>query len=328
VATAIAGTLAPQERARLGERPTASNAALEAYARGTAALRHFDERSVRVAVSAFESAVAADSLYADAWAGLAEAIVWTDLFVPPHQVYPRARAAAERALAIRPRLARPLATLSIVALQYDWDPDRAESLARAALRDDSTLARAWLYLGDALVAQGRAREVVPVYRRALAADTLDEPVALEAAFGLMIGRHTDEALGLMRAWRSRRPSVEIWDHLEGLALIEARRCATEPPAAPLTVLALACAGRAAEARALADSMVARSRRGALHVRPDFLAAAYLGLGDREAALHWIERAIEGRNPFMVFARVDALFDPLRDDPRFVALLARVRPEQP
>jgi TolB-like protein/tetratricopeptide (TPR) repeat protein len=328
VATAIVGTLAPDERRRLEVRPTASNAALEAYARGVAALRRFDGPSVRIAVSAFESAVAADSLFADAWAGLAEADIWQDLFLPPRQVYPRARAAAERALALHPGLARALATLSEIALQYDWDPVRGEGLARDALRQDSTLARAWLYLGDALVAQGRADEVATAYRSALAADTLDEPVALEAAFGLTMARRTDEALGLIRRWRPRRPAGEVWDHIEGMALIEAGRCATAPPVRPLTIIALACAGRAAEARALADSAVAQSERGDVYVRPDFLSMYFAALGDRDASLHWFERAVEGRNPFPVFARVDALYDPMRADPRFIALLQHVRPAEP
>jgi TolB-like protein len=328
VATAIAGTLAPEERARLAERPTSSNPALEAYTRGAAALRHFDEPSVRAAVSAFESAVAADSLFADAWAGLAEAHIWQDLFLPTRQVYARAKAAAERALAIRPGLARPLATLSEIALQYDWDPVRAEALARDALRQDSTLTRAWLYLGDALVVEGRGDEGAAAYRRGLAADTLDEQVALEAAFGLTTARRTDEALALTRRWRPRRPSSEVWDHIEGMARLEAGRCPAEHPARPVTVPGLACAGRAAEARALADSAVARSERGEVYVRPDFLSMNFAALGDRDAALHWLEQAVDARNPFPVFARVSALYDFVRDDPRFVALLQRVRPEAP
>lgn len=328
VATAIVGTLAPEERQRLDARPTASNAALEAYARGVAALRRFDESSVRFAVSAFESAIAADSLYADAWAGLAEADIWQDLVLPTRQVYPRARAAAERALAIHPGLARALTTLSEITLQYDWDPVRAEALARDALRQDSALGRAWLYLGDALVAQGRAEEAVPAYRTALAADTLDEQVALEATFGVVNARRTGEALALIRRWRPRRPSSEVWDHLEGIALLEAGGCRAAPPARPLTVIALACAGRAAEARALADSLVAQSARGDVYVRPDFLSMDFAALGDRDAALHWLEQAIDARNPFPIFARVSALYDFVRDDPRFVALLRRVRPEAP
>ena len=325
VATAIVGTLAPAERERLVQRPTANNGALLAYTRGVAALHHFDEPSVRYAAAAFDSAVAADASFADAWAGIAESQVWLDLYVPPRQVYPRARVAAERALALAPGLARALATLSMIANSYDWDPLRAESLALAALRRDSTQGRARVYLADALSAQGRADEAGRAYRIAVAADTLDEEVAAEAALGMAIALHDDEAVTLARRWHARRPRSEEWDFVEAVVLVEARRCASSTLASPLSFIALFCAGRTAEARVLADSVVVQVERRDYYMRPDLLAWFFAGMGDREAALRWFARGVEARTSLPVWARVDPMWDALRSDPRFVALLERIKP---
>jgi tetratricopeptide (TPR) repeat protein len=330
VATAVVGALAPAERARLARRPTTSNAALADYARGIAAMRRYDEPSLRFATSAFESAIAQDSAFADAWAGLAESLVWRDAFLPPRVVYPRARVAAERALSLQPGSSRALAALSVITNGYDWDPQRAESLARRALRLDSANVRARLYLADALVAQGRADDAVPAYRAALAADTLDEQVASEVADGMLFSRRPDEALSLTRPWQARRPGSDLWDLLEAGVLTVAGRCASSPPRAPISFLALRCAGRTAEARTLADSQVAQAERGTergtMNLRPDVLAWMFAGLGDREAALRWLARAVEARCYLLAYARVDPMWDAFRDDPRFQALLERVRPE--
>jgi serine/threonine-protein kinase len=326
-ATAIIGTLAPNERERLGRRPTTSNAALLAYTRGVAAQHHFDEPNLRHAVTAFEEAIAADSAFAPAWAALAESWVWLDFWVPPRQVYPRARAAAQRALALDPSSVAALTALALIAYAYDWDVPRAESLAHRVLNTDSARGRAWLYLAETLAAQGRAADAAMAYRRALAADTLDEQVAVETTLGLSLTRHSDQALALARRWRRLFPRSEAWDWAEALTLARARRCSADPPTSPITPLALACAGQQEAARALADTMVAQVERGEYYLPPGFLALAFASIGDREAALRWFARAVEARTFILVFAAVDPIWDDLRDDPRFVELLRQVRPAE-
>ncbi len=324
VATAIVGTLAPPERARLVRRPTIDNAALEAYTRGVAALHHLDEIDLRFATAQFERAVATDSTFAQAWAGLAEALIWLDLYAPPSDVTPRARAAAERALELDSTSAVALGVLASITVGYDWDPVRGESLARRALRQDSSYGRAWVYLGDALAAQSRGAQSAAAYRTAVAADTLDEDVALEAALGLNVVRRTDEALALARRWRGFLPGSVQWDAVGATFLVGAGRCGTSPPATPITPIALACAGQPGAARAAADTLIAQIERGR-HVPAILLAGTFVGLADREAALHWFARAVDAREYSMVFARQDPLWDWLRNDPRFTAQLDRIRP---
>jgi TolB-like protein len=322
VATAVVGTLEPAEQARLRRRPTMSNAALLAYTRGVAALHQFDESHARLAVSAFEEAIAADSSFAPAWSGLAEAWFWSDPWYPPQQIYPRGRAAAERALALDPSSSTALAVLAGFAYCYDWEPARAESLARDAIRLDSSNARAWLYLGEALVMERRADEAAAAYKRSIAMDTLDEAVAVEASTGLAMAHRADEGLAVARRWRAREPESDMWDLAEAMILLRAHRCQAEPPAKPLGALALACAGRREAARALADSAAAQAERG--EWTQEFLVMPYAALGDREAVLRWLARAIEARVFYVAFLGVDPIWDDVRGDPRFVALLARAR----
>jgi serine/threonine-protein kinase len=323
VATAVVGALQPAEQARLRRRPTMSNAALLAYTRGVAALHHFDESDQRLAVSAFEEAIAADSAFAPAWSGLAEAWFWSDPWYPPRQIYPRGRAAAERALALDPNSSTALAALAGFAYCYDWNLPRAEALARRAIQRDSSNGRAWLYLGEALVAERRVDEAAVAYERSMAVDTLDEAVAMEASGGLAMAHRADEALAVARRWRAREPG-ETWALNESLILLRAHRCRAEPPAMPIGPLALACAGRREAARALADSLAAGAERG--EWTQEFLDLAYVALGDRDAALHWLARAIDARVYFVVFLAVDPIWDDWRGDPRFTAQLDRIRSE--
>ena len=326
VATAVVGTLEPGEQAQLRRRPTMSNAALLAYTRGVAALHHFDESSNRLAVSSFEAAIAADSTFAPAWSGLAEAWFWADPWNPPRQVYPRGRAAAVRALALDPSSSAALSALAGYAYCFDWDQPRAESLARRAIALDSSNARAWLYLGESLVARRRTEEAAVAYSRSIALDTLDEAVAMEASGGLAMAHRADEALVVARRWRAREPGSETWDMTEALILLRARRCQTDPPFHPTSPLGLACAGRREEARALADSLAAGAERGLW--TQEFLVLTYVALGDRDAIFHWLERAVDARTYLMAFLAADPIWDDLRGDSRFIELLRRAGPEAP
>ena len=325
IATAIVGSLAPVEHAQLARRQTTSNAALIAYARGVAAMQHYDEAHVRSAVAEFEIAVSADSMFAPAWARLAEATAWLDAWIPPRQLMPRARAAAKRALAIDPMSSVALAALSGIAQNYDWDPAQADTLARRALRGDSSNGRAWLYLADALTSRGRPDAAVSAYHSALAADSLDEQVAIQSTTGLQIAHRSDEALALTRRWRQLLPQSQDWDMAEAMILITAHRCSPSPRVPPISALGLACAGQATAARAVADTMVAQSERGEYYLPPGVLAWIFAGIGDKEATLTWLGRAVEARTFVLALARVDPIWDPVRSDPRFQHLLEAVRP---
>jgi Flp pilus assembly protein TadD len=86
-------------------------------------------------------------------------------------------------------------------------------------------------------------------------------------------------------------------------------------------LAYAKTGRRAEARGLVDKMLSISRKR--YVSPALIAIIHIGLGDKNKAFDWLDKACTDRSDWMIFLKTDPLFDPLRADPRFLNLLRRV-----
>jgi len=320
VASAIVGALAPEERARMARRPTRSNEAYRAYTRGLAALRRQTEDDLRRAVAAFEDAVALDSSFAAAYAGLAEAWMWHDWFQPPGPIYARARAAAERALALDPRQPQALVALASVALYHDWLPTRAESLARQALALDSLQPRGWAYLGSALVSLGRNEEAASALHRSLSLDTLDVAVAAAATWGLtMLGR-TDVAIAVTGRLRRLGLDLEL-QHVRARLL--AGRCPDPATRFTAPVLGALCNGQPELARRQADSIMAAAERTGTYLDPWRVAVGYALLGERERALAYLERAVEARSSGCVLLAVDPIWRELRSDPRFAELVRRI-----
>ena len=252
--------------------------------------------------------------------------MWQD-WRPSREVFPRARAAAERALSLDAESPQVLAALASIALYYDWDPPRAESLARRALLLDSTRARAWVYLGDALLVQGRLDSAAVLLRHAVATDTLDEAVAFDASIGLGVTQ-VDEALALVHRWRTLEPDAILWENAGAAIRVRGHRCAADPPRAPRSPIGLACAGRREAAQAALDSLVRRADRGDPNVRPVDLAVIAAALGDREATLRWLTRVVDDRSGAALFMAVEPLWADVRGDPRFAALVQRVHSQQP
>jgi predicted Zn-dependent protease len=111
---------------------------------------------------------------------------------------------------------------------------------------------------------------------------------------------------------------------DAIALLERAAAQTDGPAARVAALAMAytAAGRDADARALIRTLEARAERD--YFPRSWLARAYVALGDKDRALPWLERAYEERDVWLTFAKVEPNFDALRDEPRFRAILTKMR----
>lgn len=318
VARAIAGELAPAERAALTARPTRSATAYEAYVRGRAFMRRFSYGSLRRAVIAFEDAVVADSQFARAWAGLAESWMWLDTELPPRSVYPAARLAANRALALDSTLPDALAARAGVAAWFDWNFDLAERLARAAVARDPRHGRARLILAYVASARAEGEGTVREALAAIAADSLDEPVISDAVYILFMERRFDlvrQYLPLLTDTVGvRQREVEmLW--YEGRCGPEHTRYAAVPFYGALCVQGREAAGRFADSVVGAASVTAWLNAGRI-------ARWYGTLGRSDEALRWIERLLDER--FLIAMRMGAepAFASLRGDPRFQALARR------
>jgi adenylate cyclase len=336
IARAIAGALRVRlaGNERLVRGGTEDVEAHDLYLRGRFFALKFTEPDLRRALELYQQALARDSTYAPAWAGVADA--WTylaDDWVAPRDAYPKAKAAARKALALDLTLAEAHGVLGIT-LCYMWDRTGGERELRRALALNPNLAGAWSWYADVLLWRGAFDSAVAVHRRAIALDPLDPYYLGQLAWTLTWAGRLGEAVA------AARKALELDPHyaLAYIRLGYAQLAAGDPAAALEAfqrapefsdraqagmVVALAELGRTAEARRiLADIEREAERR---YVRGEGIAWAYLALGDRERAFRWLERAYADRSAGLTYAERDPRWAPIRDDPRFVALLRKLRP---
>ncbi len=319
VALAIVGELDPDERAALAARPTRNTAAYDAFVRAEALSRRDGFANLRHAVAGYEDAIARDSTFAAAWAGLSWAWQYHDQFYPARVVYPLARNAADRALALDSTLASAVIARSMVATWFDYDYAWGERLARTVLAREPRNARAHLALAFALIGSGRVQDAAVEARTALAIDSLDAPLAADVANILLTAGLPAEAEAALRMAREASGDSLMMGGIEAQILESEGRCGPKAPGVG-TVVGTACrAGREAAHRQ-ADSIADAVTRGeGSYVAAHWLASFYAATGDREATLHWLEQALNERAFFGMIATRPA-FAFLRSEPRFQALL--------
>jgi TolB-like protein len=319
VAQAIVGELDPSERAALAARPTRSATAYDAYVRAEALARRNGFGNLRRAVVDYEEAIARDSTFAAAWAGLAWVWQYHDQFYPPRAVYPLARQAADRALALDSTLPAALIARSVAATWFEYDYTRGRALAERALAREPRNARAHLALAFAQMALGHVREAAGEARTAGGIDTLDAPLLGDVALVLLSAGHPEEAGDALRVAREASGDSLMYGFLATQILLVEGRCRPDAPGLDAFIGPACRLGPEAEHR-IADSVAAATTSGdGPYFQAVWLADAYAAAGDREATLHWLERGLEERAFFGLNA-TRPLFAFVRDDPRFRALL--------
>jgi serine/threonine-protein kinase len=316
----------------------ANPAAYERYLKGRYFWGKRTDASLTKAVDFFTDAIAADPNYAPAYAGLADAYAALGVYGlrDPRDVMPRARAHAERALAIDPARAEVHATLAYVCALYDHDWAAAEAgFARALTLDPScVIARQWRAIA-LLGPLGRFAEAIADADRARAQDPLSLVVACAAAAVRSFGGDPDAALvvydevhaiepGFWLAYYFRASS-ELRRGRPRDAVASAERAialsgGSDEQRARLAV-ARAAAGEADLARGLLAELEAG--RGARYVSPARIAWVHAALGAPDVALEWLRTAETEHDPELVYLHVRTEFAPLHPHPEFVALGRRL-----
>jgi serine/threonine protein kinase len=335
ISEALRLRLTGAQKKKLRKRYTAVPEAHQEYLRGRFHWNQWTPDAFRLALEHFERAVHHDPAYAVAYAGLGDALGALAYygFISPQEGFPRARAAAERAIALDPDLADAHVTLGLVRLFYDWNWPEAERELKKALRLNPRLYLAHsmyaLYLGTC----GRHDEALT---EAIAGRDL-EPLSIFASMGVCWSLLSagDFERGRQEAQRMRELMPELHDAVHVLVHLhefraeyeEAARMIGQHPRTPPGVAEALLAGYA-EAGA-AGYWRARLRlldQGAGTTGPVIhyeYAAAHLHLGDVDAALDRLERVVDAHVPPAVFIPTDKWFTPLRPHPRFAALVKRI-----
>ncbi|HXY69278.1 MAG TPA: protein kinase [Gemmatimonadales bacterium] len=319
-----------QEPARKGDPK-----AYEHYLRGRHLWNRRTTSALEQSVEEFERALAIDAGHAPARAAIADCYVILGVYShrPPDEVMPKARDAAEQALALDPSLAEAHTSLACVRALYEWDWGAADALFRRAIAYNPQYATAhqW-YAMNCLVPQGRFAEAQAELDRALALDPLSLAVHISVGLHRFYARDLAAAAAELEKTLTLNAEFGAAHYFLGHAYVAMGRY--DEATAPLeravslqgssaeTMAALATAHalgyRRAEAEVLLADLERRARES--YVSPALLAQVQLALGDQAAALDRLEQAAERRAADVVWLKVHPIYDPIRGHPRFRKLL--------
>ena len=323
---------------RRGTTPATRTAeAARVFAEGVRNADRPTRESLAAAVAAYERAIALDPSFAPAHAALANTLVVRGVFggARPDESYPRARAEALRAVELDPTLAEGHVALGHVRVQWDRDWRGAEESYRRALALDPSAPRAHVLYALFLDAMGRADEALQESQTALTLRPDWPMISAIRAVTLLGARRPEEAIEQGRRAIRLDPNFSLAHFWQALALAEvgqfdeamteALASRTEVGNMPVAVVGYihGRAGRRAEALEVLRALEA-ARARSIYVPATDLALVAAGMGDRDVALTWLEQAYDERARWMCSIRVLSPFDPLRDEPRFKAIVAKMK----
>ncbi len=329
--------LTGEEKKRLARRYTDSSDAYQAYLKGCYHGNQRTEEGLRKGIEYFEKAIQTDPDYALAYAGLADcySILGVYALLPPRELVPKMKEAANRALEINDRLAEAHTALAVAGLFYDWDWTGAEGELRRAIELNPNLASAHYWYGIYLESMGLQDQALIEIQRALELDPYSLIISSAVGLHYYFARQYDKAVEKCRQTLPAGPKFYLTHCIVGLAYEQMGKMANAveefqmalylsagaPPATAMLAHTYALSGRKAEARELLEKLKELSQRH--YVPPVRIAILHLGLKEKEAALEWLEKAYQERSNWLLFLNVDPLFDDLRAEPRFHDLLRRM-----
>jgi TolB-like protein/DNA-binding winged helix-turn-helix (wHTH) protein/Tfp pilus assembly protein PilF len=338
IASTLATTVSGAEKRALTAAATTNVQAHEAYLRGRYFWNKRTAEGFTEAVAHFTRAVELDPGYAQAYAGLADAIYFrgAENRVGYEEVFHRSKALLEKALTLDDSLADAHASLGLLAMNSEWDWSKAEQHFKRALELNSNYATAHQWYGEFLAYMGRFDEAISQSTRARALDPLSLIINTDLAKVLSLARRYDDAIAQYQAALKLDPEFpealallgmtysNVGRHDEAIAALRKIE-GLENNAAYLSWLAYVygAAGRAEESRQTIERVTDLSRTK--YVSPYWLAIAWAGSADKEQAYRWLETIFAERAPSgAISLKVNPVFDSLRPDPRFADFLRRAK----
>lgn len=321
----------------LGTPGTRDVEAYTSYLEGRHYWNQRTEAALHKSVSCFQAAIEKDSSYAEAYAGLAEADATLALYgvLSPHDVMPRAKVAAQRATDIVGTMSSPFATLGCIAAVYDWAWPEAERQYHRAieLNPEHPAAHHW-YAINYLVPLKRFDEADTELRRAVGADPLSMPIRVSLGLRSYFAHRYAQARDELRDSFELDAGSATARLFLGLTLVEMGsvdeavpelECALQVARSPEMIAALgyafARAGNIDRARqAVGELMTVASAR---YISSSLIAQVHAGLGEPLQALDWLEKAHDAHAADLAWLPVRPVFDSLRSETRFNALLERL-----
>jgi tetratricopeptide (TPR) repeat protein len=321
----------------LTKRYTENSEAYQAYLKGRYYWNKRTEEAFTKGIEYFRQAIEHDPSYALAYAGLGDSynLLGASEIFPPKEAFPKAKTAAMRALEIDNTLAEAHTSLAYVKFRFDWDWSSAEREFKRAIELNPAYPTAYHWYAFYLAEMGRLDEARTAIRKAQELDPLSLMINNSVGSVFLWTRQYDQAIDQLRKTLEIDPNFAFAHRNLGHAYMK-KGMFKEAIAEMQKALALfkgsteylgwlgntyAVSGRRGEALKILDELKQLSQRK--YVSPADFARVYIGLGDKDQAFTWLERAYEERSSFLTDLKVAPMFDSLRSDPRFQDLLRRM-----
>jgi tetratricopeptide (TPR) repeat protein len=339
VAGALAIRVTSEEQTQLARPSTQSSEAYQLYLKGRFFWNKRTNEGLEKGASYFERALQIDPKFALAYSGLADSYVLLGSYghghMSPRQAMLRAKAAAEKALAIDDTLAEAHASLAFAKLNYDWDWPAVEKEFHRALELGPNNVRTHHWFSHYLTAMGRTQEALEESKRAVGLNPTDVVINEHLGWCHLMVHQYDQAIEQCRRTLEMDSGFVQARQVLGLAYLYSGRFpeaidefqkqaqATEDSHVPKALLARAYAlsGRTADAEKILHTLedLAKQR----YVSSSDMAVICADLREKDRAFWWLEKAYEDRSNSLIYLKLDPAFDLLRSDRRFAALSARI-----
>jgi TolB-like protein/DNA-binding winged helix-turn-helix (wHTH) protein/Tfp pilus assembly protein PilF len=329
--------LTGEEKQRLTKRYTENAEAYQLCLKGRYYFYKLTPAGLQKAIEYFQQAIDRDPGYALAYAGLADTYNSLAFFtvLPPRELMPKAKAAAAKALEIDDRLAEAHVSLGWAGFTYDRDWSVAGKHLERAVALNPAYPLAHAYYSLYLSALGRSEEALAEAKRARDLDPVSPAIVHYVAVQSYLARQFDQSIEQCQETQAMDPSFTpaygTMGHAyaakgmysEALAAYEKYSALSggSPGSAAFLGYAHARLGQRQEALRVLDQLKAASKQR--YVPAFSFVIVYVGLGEKEQAFTWLEKAYEEHTNSLAYLRVAAIWDPLRSDPRFTDLLHRI-----
>jgi tetratricopeptide (TPR) repeat protein len=253
---------------------------------------------------------------------------------PQIEFIPKARAAAKRALELDERLPEAHTALAVIAQNYDWDWATAEKEYRRAIQLNPNYATGHHWYAECLALQGRFGEAFPEIESARQLDPLSLIIATDYGAILYFSRQYDRAIEQFRSVLDMEPNFPrahmlVWAYTQKASFADALADADSWRQADNSslwswVMIAYVSGRSGD-QARANFAIEQLEQMGTHrtLDPLSFAVAYIGIGNNDKALSWLEKAYAERSSSLTALKVDPIYDPLRGEPRFHELMRQV-----
>lgn len=316
-----------------------SSIKMEAYDLYLKGRYYLNKLSIDKAVGYYKQAIEKDPDYALAYSAVAEAFTMLSTgfdILPSKDAMPTARENAKKALKLDPNLAEAYVSLGLIALSYDWDREAAKKYFQKAieLNPNSLSAHQWIEFYWSYMEANFDESFVHL-KKAQELDPLNLMIKIRLGFISLLRRDYDRAIEQFKAIVDFEPNFALGYNCLTAAYgckgmyDEAIKCGEKtleigPPLVgyiSLMAWAYGLAGKKDKANELNTELIERSKKG--YVSSFWVASGYLGLGDFDMVFEWLEKAFEERDSNLIYVTVPPSMDPLRSDPRYKQLLAKM-----